>query len=193
MKIGNTVGVETVAGATARGPVVIGGIGLKSRWEFVCRDRDGYVKWVDYIECNLVVNEGLDDVLDKYFLGSTYTAAHYIGLTDGTPIVAAGDTMASHAGWVEVTTYDEATRGAPTWGAVSGQSLDNSGAPETFTISSNDTTIGGAFLTTNSTKGGSTGTLYGGEAFSAGDKVLDDGDTLSVTLTLTASAEQPPE
>lgn len=57
-----------------------------------------------------------------------------------------------------------------------------------FTISSNSTTIGGAFVTTNNTKGGSTGTLYGGGAFSAGDKTIDDNDTLTVTVTLTATA-----
>jgi hypothetical protein len=165
----------------------MGRLRFKARWHFVCRDKFGNVKWEDDIE-NLVVNAGLDDVLDKYFKGSEYTAAHYIGLTGGTPTPNANDTMASHAGWTEVTAYDEATRGAPAWGAVSGQSLDNSGSPETFTISSNDTTIGGAFLTTNATKGGTSGTLYGVGAFTAGDKTLDDDDTLSVTLTLTASA-----
>lgn len=188
MHVDHAVQMETQGGAEAKGPVPIGGIRFKSKWHFECRDRDGKLKWTDIIECNLVVNEGLDDVLDKYFKGSTYTAAHYIGLTDGTPIVAAGDTMASHAGWTEVTAYDEANRVTPTWGSVSSQSLDNSGSPADFTISSNDTTIGGAFLSTDNTKGGSSGTLYGGGVFDAGDKILDDDDTLSVTVTLTASA-----
>lgn len=188
MKLTQKAAVNLTAGSRAKASLAMGDIELKSRWIFECRDERGNLKWVDYIESNLVVNEGLDDVLDKYFKGSAYTAAHYIGLTDGTPTVAAGDTMASHAGWTEVTAYDEATRGAPTWGAVSGQSLDNSGSPEVFTIATNNTTIGGAFLTTNSTKGGSTGTLYGGGAFTAGDKTLDDNDTLSVTITVTNSA-----
>jgi len=136
----------------------------------------------------LVVNEGLDDVLEKYLKGSSYTAAHYVGLTDGTPTFAAADTMASHAGWTEVTAYDEAARQTATWGSVSSQSVDNSASKATFTISTNSTTIGGAFLSTDNTKGGTTGTLYGGGAFSAGDKTLDDDDVLYVTVTASAAA-----
>jgi hypothetical protein len=162
-------------------------MGFKDVFKVECFDKAGNLKWIDYIE-NLVVNEGLDDALDKYFKGSTYTAAHYVGLTDGTPTVAAGDTMASHAGWTEVTAYDEAVRQTAQFGSVSGQSLDNSANKAVFTIDTNSTTIGGAFLATNSTKGGSTGTLYGGGAFSAGDKVLDDNDVLNVTVTATAAA-----
>ena len=152
-----------------------------------CFDKDGNPKWTDTIK-NLVVNVGLDDALDKYFKGSTYTAAHYVGLTDGTPTVAAADTMASHAGWVEVVAYDEAVRQTLTLGAVSGQSVDNSASKAVFTISSDATTIGGAFICTDDTRGGSTGTLYGGGAFTAGDKVLDDNDVLNVTVTASAAA-----
>lgn len=149
---------------------------------------DGRLKWRDVIECNLVVNTGLNDILDKYYKGSGYTAAHYCGLTDGTPTFAAGDTMASHAGWTEVTAYDEAARQTITWGSVSGQSVDNSASKAVFTISSDSTTIGGGFVATDGTKGGSSGTLVGGAAFSAGDKSLDDNDVLNVTVTATAAA-----
>lgn len=152
-----------------------------------CFDKDGNLKWEDTIK-NLVVNEGLDDALDKYFKGSTYTAAHYVGLADGTPTFAAADTLASHAGWVEVTAYDEAVRQTLTLGAVSGQSVDNSASKAVFTVSADNTTIGGAFIATNNTKGGSTGTLYGGGAFTAGDKTIDDGDVLNVTVTASAAA-----
>lgn len=162
-------------------------LALTSIYHFQCFDKDGNLKWED-TNSNTVVNEGLDDVLDKYLKGSAYTAAFYVGLTDGTPTVAAGDTMSSHAGWAEVTAYDEAVRQTLTLGTVSSQSVDNSASKATFTISTNSTTVGGAFVTTNSTKGGSTGTLYGAAALSAGDKSLDDGDTLQVTVTLTAAS-----
>lgn len=152
-----------------------------------CFDKDGNLKWTDTIK-NLVVNVGLDDALEQYFKGSTYTAAHYVGLTDGTPTVAAADTMASHAGWTEVVAYDEAVRQTLTLGAVSGQSVDNSANKAVFTISANSTTIGGAFISTDDTRGGSTGTLYGGGAFTAGDKSLDDNDVLNVTVTASAAA-----
>ncbi len=175
------------AGAKSKGGIGLGGIRLGVHYRVVCRGSDGVVKWVEEFD-NLVVNVGLDDSLDKHLKGSTYTAAFYVGLTDSTPTVAAGDTMASHAGWTEVTAYDEATRQTLTLGAVSGQSVDNVGNEATFTIDTNNTTVGGAFVATNSTKGGSTGTLYGGGAFTAGDKTLDDDDTLEVTVTCTAAA-----
>lgn len=162
-------------------------ISLSDLFEVECYDKHGNLKWSDTIK-NLVVDEGLDDVLDKYLKGSTYTAAHYVGLTDGTPTVAAGDTMASHAGWTEVVAYDEAVRQTATWGTVSSKSVDNSASKAVFTISANSTTVGGCFLSTDDTRGGSTGTLYGGGAFTAGDKSLDDDDVLNVTVTATAAA-----
>ncbi len=178
--------LQVSAGASARAGM-IGGVGMSSHWEVECYGKDGVLKWTDGFD-NLVVNAGLNDLLDKYLKGSSYTAAFYVGLTDGTPTVAAADTMSSHAGWAEVTAYDEANRQTLTLGSVSSQSVSNSASKAAFTISTNSTTIGGAFLTTSNTKGGTTGTLYGGGAFTAGDKSLDDGDTLNVTVTLTASA-----
>ena len=162
-------------------------IGLSDTFVVECFDGHGNLKWIDTIK-NLVVDVGLDDALDKYLKGSSYTAAHYVGLTDGTPTPAAGQTMASHSGWVEVTAYDEANRPGATWGAVSGKSVDNSASKAVFTISTNTTVIGGCFVATNNTKGGSAGTLYGVGAFTAGDKTLDDNDVLNVTVTATAAA-----
>lgn len=162
------------------------GFQAMNHYEIECFDSEGNLKWKEEID-NLVVNEGLDDVLDKYFLGSAYSASHYVGLTDGTPSVAAGDTMASHVGWTEVTAYSEANRQALTLGAVSGQSVDNSASKAAFSINGT-ATVGGCFVTTNNTKGGSTGTLYGAGAFTGGDRSVSNGDTLNVTVTLTAAA-----
>jgi hypothetical protein len=67
------------------------------------RRPDGEVKWVEEFD-NLVTTEGKNDILDKYFKGSAYTAAWYLGLK-GTGSAAVGDTLASHAGWAEVTPY----------------------------------------------------------------------------------------
>lgn len=160
---------------------------VKGRWAIVCRDKHGNVKWTDVIE-NLVTNAGLDHLLDATLSGATQITAWYVGLTAGAPTAAAADTSASHAGWTEVTAYDEATREAWTDGGVSSRSVSNSASAAQFTISTNGTTVGGAFLISNSTKGGSTGTLYAVGAFSAGDKSLDDGDTLDVTATFTSAA-----
>ena len=174
------------AGAKA-GAGVLEGVTFDNVYRFEARDPSGNVKWVEEVH-NIIVNAGLDDILDKYYKGSTYTAAFYVGLTDGTPTVAGADTMASHAGWTEVTAYDEAVRHTLTLGSVSAQSVDNTASKAEFTISADTTTVGGGFITTVSTKGGSTGTLVGAAAFTAADKSLDDGDTLTVTVTLTASA-----
>lgn len=148
--------------------------------------RNGRLLWRDGFT-NTVVDVGLNDVLDKYLKGSGYTAAFYVGLTDGTPTVAAGDTMASHAGWVEVTDYSEGTRPALTLGTVAAKSVNNSASKAVFTVNQDNTVIGGAFVTTVNTKGGGTGTLYGAGAFSQ-DRTLQNGDVLNVTITLTAAS-----
>ena len=84
-----------------------------------CFDSEGNLKWTEE-KHNLVVNVGLKDMNDKYFTGSSYTAAWYIGLYGAAASndPAAGDTMASHAGWTEVTDYSEATRPAATFAAA---------------------------------------------------------------------------
>jgi len=162
-------------------------IKASTHWKFEAFDPQGRPKWAEEFD-NLVVTAGLNHILDTEFKGSGYTAAWYVGLTATAPTFDAADTAASHGGWTEVTAYDEAARQALTLGTVSAGSVNNSASKAVFTISTDNTVIGGGFLTTLNTKGGSTGTLYGGGAFTAADKSLDDGDTLSVTITLTATA-----
>lgn len=155
-------------------------------WEGPFTRLRGNVAWEDEVH-NLVVNEGLDHLLDCTLAGGTQITSWFLGLTDGTPTPAAGDTMSSHAGWTEVTDYDEANRPACTFGSVSSQSVDNSGSVASYSINAS-VTIGGAFLTSDNTKGGSTGTLYSVGAFSGGDKSAGNGDTLEVTYTATMAA-----
>ena len=160
----------------------------KGVYKIQCHDKDGNLKWEDEAP-NLVVNVGLQDMNAKYFTGSAYTAAWYIGLygagASNTP--AAGDTMSSHAGWTEVVAYSQATRPACTFGTPTTANpsvATNSASPATFSINAT-TTVGGAFLTSNNTKSGTTGTLYSAADFSApGDRAVTNGDTLSVTYTL---------
>ena len=178
---------DEMSAAAKKGAGLGGEVGIKGKWKVVCKDADGNVKWVDEWE-NIVVNAGLDHALDVTLSGGTQDTTWFVGLTDGTLTVAPGDTMASHVGWVEVTAYDEAARVAWVDGGVSGQSVSNSGSTATFTISTNGTVVGGAFLAADNTKGGTTGILYAAGAFSAGDKTLDDNDTLDVTATFTAAA-----
>ena len=153
-----------------------------------CHDADGNLKWEAHAP-NLVVNEGLQDMNAKYFTGSSYTATWYLGLygaaSSNNP--AAGDTMSSHAGWTEVTAYSQANRPTCTFGTPTTANpsvATNSASPATFSINGT-TTVGGAFLTSNNTKGGTTGILYSAADFSApGDRSVVSGDTLTVTYTL---------
>lgn len=159
---------------------------FKNTYLVECYKKDGSLRWSEEVK-NIVVNVGLNDVLDKYFKGAAYTAAFYVGLASSTPTFAAADTMASHGGWTEVTGYSEATRQALTLGSVASQSVDNSASKATFSINAT-VTIGGAFITTNNTKGGTTGILYGGAAFTGGNRSAVSGDELRVTATLTAAS-----
>ena len=165
---------------------VLNSLRFGGQWEIVCIGPDGKEKWRDTIE-NLVVNTGLDEILEQFFNGSTYTASHFVLLTDGTPTVAAGDTMASHAGWTEPTLYSEANRPAYNPAAASGQSIDNSASKASFSVNASGT-VGGCGLSTNNTKGGTTGILISAGAFTQGDKAVDDGDTINVQITYNGSS-----
>lgn len=157
-----------------------------------CHDSEGNLKW-EASKHNLVVNVGLKDMNDKYFTGSAYTAAWYIGLygagASNTP--AAGDTMSSHLGWTEVTAYSQATRPVATFAAATTADpsvITNSASPAVYSINGT-TTVGGAFLTSDNTKSGTTGTLFSAADFAApGDRSVVSGDTLTVTYTFSLDA-----
>lgn len=159
---------------------------MKARgfWRAECRRPDGSVKWSEEWE-NLVVNAGLNYLLDAGLSGGTPVTTWYVGLLSATPTVAAGDTMGSHGGWTEYTSYDESVRQTWTDGGVSSQSVSNTASKAVFTGSTNGTTLGGAFLTSDSTKSGTTGTLYAAGAFSTGNKTLDDGETITIEAIFT--------
>jgi hypothetical protein len=157
-------------------------------YKIECHDAQGNLKWSAESK-NLVVNGGLQDMNAKYFTGSAYTAAWYLGLygagASNTP--AAGDTMSSHAGWTEVVPYSNATRPACTFGTPTTANpsvATNSASPASFTINAT-ATVGGAFLTSNNTKSGTTGILYSAADFgSPGDRAVASGDVLTLTYTL---------
>ena len=159
-----------------------------------CFDKDGNQKW-EAKSHNLVVDVGLNDMNDKYFSGSSYDAGWFIGLygAASTNNPAASDTMASHAGWTEVTAYSQATRPQCNFGSASADSpgtsiISNSGSVAVFSIN-NTVTVGGAFLASNSTKDGTTGILFSAADFQApGDRSVVSGDTLNVTYQFSLAA-----
>jgi len=161
-------------------------------YKLQCFDSQGNLKW-EMGGHNLVVNQGLQDMNSKYFTGSTYTAAWYLGLygaaASNNPTAA--DTAASHPGFTEIVPYSNATRPACSFGTATTADpsvITNSLSPAAFNINAT-ATVGGAFLISNNTKSGTSGVLFSASDFQApGDRVVASGDTLNVTYTFSLDA-----
>ena len=155
-----------------------------------CFDQDGNLKWEEKSH-NLVVNQGLKDMNDKYFSGAAYTATWFIGLVTGPgsgTTFAAADTLASHAGWTEFTNYS-GNRGAITFGAatLADPSVITNGTAVQFTITGAGGTVAGAFLASVAT--GTSGILFSESDFQApGDRAVVSGDVLNVTYQFSLDA-----
>ena len=179
--VGASVDQNTGASECARG----GGV-----YTVQCIGADGQLKW-EASSPNLVVNQGLKDMNDKYFSGSTYTATWYLGLITGPgsgTVFAAGDTLASHAGWTEFTDYS-GNRGAITFGAatLADPSVNTNGTAVQFNITGAGGTVAGAFLASVAT--GTSGILFSESDFQApGDRAVVSGDVLNVTYQFSLDA-----
>ena len=185
------VSVDKVGASVLLSGTTVSAAGGAGVFTIQCIDKDGKLKWEEK-NPNLVVNEGLQDMNDKYFSGSSYTAAWYLGLITGPgsgTTIAAGDTLASHAGWTEYSDYT-GNRKAVTFGGASladPSVIDNSGAPNAFVITAPGGTVAGAFLTDVAT--GTGGILFSASDFqSPGDRAVVAGDTLNVTYTFSLDA-----
>jgi hypothetical protein len=192
MLMNQAVSNDKIGAAITRTVGAVDKVAAGGAFKVTCIGVDGQVKWEENLK-NLVVNVGLKDMNDKYFTGSAYTAAWYIGLygaaASNNP--AAGDTAASHAGWTEVVPYSNATRPAATFAAATTADpsvITNSASPASFSIDAT-ATVGGAFLISDNTKSGSTGVLFSASDFAApGDRSVASGDTLNVTYTFSLDA-----
>ena len=157
-----------------------------------CRDKDGNLKWTAESK-NLVVNAGLRYMAGTALTSVTQITTWYLGLygSGATNSPAAGNTMDSHSSWTEVTAYSNANRVTATFATATTASpsvVTNTASPAVFNINGT-TTVGGAFLTSDNTKGGTTGTLFSAADFgSPGDRSVVSGDTLSVTYTFSLAA-----
>lgn len=185
-KAGDTVVASVERNTQPTDKVRAGGV-----FKIQCIDKDGNMKW-EAESHNLVVNVGLQSMNSVYFASGTQITAWYIGLygAGASNNPAAGDTMALHTGWTENTTYSNATRPACTFGTATTADpsvISNTASPASFNINGT-TTIGGAFLVSNNTKGGSTGTLFSAADFTGGDRSVASGDTLNVTYTFNLDA-----
>jgi drug/metabolite transporter superfamily protein YnfA len=156
---------------------------IAGRYLVECWDRDGQLKWVDWIY-NLVTTLGKNLLLDDALAGTVWTAFN-MGLVDGSgaaPVYAATDTMAAHPGWIENTQYSQAALPPLTW-AVAANGVKSTSAGCLFSITA-AVTIAGCFVTTATAKGAATGTLLSAGSFSGGNKICATGDTLTVSYQM---------
>lgn len=141
---------------------------------------------------NTVVTVGKDLMLDTALAGSAYTVTGpFLGLISSVSYsaIAAGDTMASHAGWTEAGVTNAPTYTGPrktaAWNAASSGSKALSSALS-FAITGTGT-VKGAFLVYGtgavSTIDNTSGTLYSAGLFSGGDRAVINGDTLNVSYS----------
>ena len=154
------------------------------RFTIECFDKDGNLKWSD-TNHNLVVNVGLQYMAGVALTSTSQITTWYVGLygagASNTP--AATDTLASHAGWTEVTPYS-GNRPSITFVAATNAnpSVVTNSTAVAFSINATQT-VGGAFLC--SAASGTSGTLFSAADFSSpGDRNVVSGDTLNVTYTM---------
>jgi len=161
------------------------------RYEVECIGADGKLKWREVIE-NVVATVGKNLMLDTAFAGAAYTVTGpYMGLISSASYsaVAAGDTMASHSGWLEAGGANAPTytgnRKTAVWSAASAGSKALSAALS-FAITSTGT-VKGAFLVFGTgavaTKDDTGGVLWSAGTFSTGDKAVVNGDQLNVNYS----------
>ena len=161
------------------------------RYEVECRDADGRLKWREVID-NVVQTVGKNLAMDSFLAGSSYTVTGpYMGLISSVSYTAtaAGDTMASHSGWLEAGGTNAPTytgnRKTAVWSASSAGTKALSAALS-FAITSTGT-VKGAFLLFGSgavnTKDDTNGTLWSAGTFSTGDKAVVNGDQLNVNYS----------
>ena len=180
---------DQVSASLVTKPGLTDTVGAGGVYTVECVGPDGQVKWADSFH-NLVMNGGLANMNGAYFAGTAQTTTWYLGLVTGPgsgTTFAAGDTLASHAGWTENTSYT-GSRKAVTFGSATTANpsvITNSASPSSFTMNAT-ATIAGAFLCSASS--GTSGILFSAGDFTGGDKSVASGDTLNVTYQFSLTA-----
>lgn len=168
---------------TPKAPAILMRVGGKFQIQHI---RDGKV--IDEFESkNIVVNQGLNYVLNTALDGLAEQTAWYIGIFSGNYVPLATDTAATiAASATESAAYTSATR--PVWtppaGGSTAQEIDNSASKATYTMNAS-ATIYGAFLVSSNTINGTTGVLFAASQFSAPRSVVTN-DQLLITYAVSA-------
>lgn len=133
---------------------------------------------------NGIVTATIDDLLDIYFSNGTPKTAWYLGLISNTSFTSlkSTDTMASHSTWQEATNYSGSR---PAWspGDSSSGTKKNATAAE-FSITTEEA-LRGMFVSSDNTKGGTSGTLWATGTFTTGVNTPPVGATFKLFYELT--------
>lgn len=142
---------------------------------------------------NLVVNEGLEYILNVALGGEAKPAGIYLALFNGTSTPLAtwkASDFASKATELvsQAEGYSAATRQAWTPAAAVGNVIDNFGAATSLTMkSATSITVRGAALLTSNERGGTTGKLLSVSKY-ANSREFQEDDTYEVGYRLTLNA-----
>lgn len=164
------------------------------RFNMVCRDKYGNIKWdVDYD--NLITDLGKNYMLNAALDGATIVGP-FMGLISAVSYTtgpAAGDTSASHGGWLEAGSANAPTYTAPRktcvfLAAATKSKTLSAGLVFAITAGTNVVVKGSAIWLGSgavSTIASTAGVLYAAGVFSGGDKTVSSGETLTVSYTNT--------
>jgi hypothetical protein len=160
----------------------------------VCTDENGIVLWSEGFD-NLVTTAGQVQLLVSGVVGSAPAFMGLMAGATGASTPAAGDTMASHGGWVEANATNApsygTTRPAMVYGAAAGVAasgqISNNASPCSFVFAASGSINGGFVVFGPNAAASNTGTV--GVLLSAGTlataQPVINGNTITMTYTLT--------
>lgn len=185
---------DAVGASVARNDALAEVVHASGVYVVECIGADGKLKWRDEFP-NTVTTAGKNLLLDTLLSGSGYSVTGpYMGLISSASwsAIAAGDTMSSHAGWLEAgganaPTYSGSRKTVAFNSASSGSKAASAAA--SFAITGSGTVKGG-FLVLGSgasaTVDNTGGVLYSAGLFSGGDRAVVSADTLNVSYAASA-------
>lgn len=160
--------------------------GVKGSFHFKCTDSEGNLLW-EAEDHNLFTTVGKNALLNGAYNAAITLVGPFMGLISSASFtaVAAADTMASHAGWLEANATNAppygATRPTLTYGTASAGVVTSGNAVFVFTGSG---TVQGAFVAAGSgAVSGNTstaGTLMNAGTLASAQPVIS-GNTLTIT------------
>lgn len=145
---------------------------------------DRFLKRYGHVQSRVRSANLITDVGLNVAGGLIFPAGKWFVLAKGTGSPSNSDTMASHAGWSELTTYTQSTRPALTLGSWSGGVADNSAAVAIFTTPLAGLTYYGWGVVDAAAKGGTSGSLIS-VADHGSPQALSGGVALRQTLVAT--------